>query len=137
MLKIKAEQIRFFQTDADEAFVRRVTEYLRENHSEAEARISGDKKTVVEISDETLREMVRGGIKRAEKHGISWKSTLLSFVVLMFLAAPNFDEHPKSVAFFSQNETITDENFEAFLDEMTDEDWETVENNYDETVWSI
>lgn len=137
MLKIKAEQIRVFQTDADEAFVGRVMEYLRENHADAEARFAGEKKTVAEIAGERLREMVRGGIERAENHGISWKSTLLSFVVLMFLAAPNFDEHPKAAVFFSQNETVDDGKFEAFLDEMTDEDWDGVENNYDETVWNI
>lgn len=137
MLKIKSEQIKVFQPDADEAFVRRAAAYLRARHADAETRFAGKKTTVGEMSEEALREAARAAVKRAESHGIAWKSTLLSFVVLMFLAAPNFDAHPKAIEFFAQNETVDDEKFEAFLDEMTDEDWTQVEKNYDETVWYV
>ncbi|MBS1792237.1 MAG: hypothetical protein JSS81_00195 [Acidobacteria bacterium] len=137
MFKINAEQLRAFQPDADEAFVRRVTEYLLENHPDAEARLARNRFSVTALPVEKLREMIRGGLERAREHGIHWKSTLLAFVVLMFLAAPNFDEHLKAARFFRENETVDDERFENFVAEMSDDDWTAVEAAYDETGWRI
>ena len=137
MLKIKSEQIRTFQADADEAFDRRVMEYLRENHAGEEVQYPNGKTTVAETSDEILAENVRGGILRARGYGIEWKSTLISYVVLMLLTAPNFDQHQKAAQFFQNTEKITDEELESFLDEMTDEDWQQVEENYDAAAWML
>jgi hypothetical protein len=125
MLKISSEQIRTFQPDADAAFERRVMDYLRENHAEAEIRFPHGATTVAETSDEILQEIVRGGILRASDYGIEWKSTLLSYVVVMFLTAPNFDRYSKAAQFFNETETITDE------------DWSQVEKNYDAAAWSL
>ncbi len=137
MLKISSEQIRTFQPDAAEAFVRRVMEYLRENHADAEVRYPQGATTVGALGDDYLAENVRGGLMRAGDHGIDWKSTLLSFVVLMFLTAPNFDEHPKAAQFFRSAQKVTDEELESFVNEMTDEDWERVEANYDAAAWNL
>ncbi|MBX7169754.1 MAG: hypothetical protein K1X72_02280 [Pyrinomonadaceae bacterium] len=137
MLKISSEQIRIFQPDAEEAFVQRTAEYLRKNHPDSEVYLLQKKFKVAEISNDFLFQAVRSGIKHAQNFGISWKSTLLSFVVLMFLTAPNFFEYPKAESFLQQTETIDDEKFESFLEIMTDEDWEQVEANYDEKVWNL
>ncbi|HEY0457637.1 MAG TPA: hypothetical protein VGC97_00715 [Pyrinomonadaceae bacterium] len=137
MLKISSEQIRAFQPDADEAFVRRVSDYLRKNHAETQVHYPQGATTVAEIGDDALAENVRGGILRASDYGINLKSTLLSYVVLMFMSAPNFDEYPKAAQFFKDAEVIDDEALETFLDEMTDEDWSKVEANYNAAAWSL
>ena len=137
MFKVKAEQIRLFQPDAEAAFVRRAMDYLRENHAEVEVRLAARKTTVRELTDDALREMVRGGIRRGRGWRIEWKSTLLSFVVLLFVGAPNFDEHPKVSSFFVGAETVDDAALESLLDEMTDEDWSAVEKNYDPAAWNL
>ena len=137
MLKISSEQIRTFQPDAAEAFVRRVMDYLRDNHADEEVRYPHGAMKVAEIGDDVLAENVRGGLARAGDYGIDWKSTLLSYVVLMFLTAPNFDEYPKAEQFFRNTEKVTDEELEAFLDVMTDEDWQRVESNYDAAAWNL
>ena len=137
MFKIKSEQIRLFQPDAEEAFVRRVMDYLKENHADEDVQLPNGTRTVAEISDETLSELVRGGIKRGRDYRIEWKSTLISFVVLLFIGAPNFDEHPKVSSFFVGAETVDDAALESLMDEMTDEDWTTVEKNYDPQAWNL
>jgi hypothetical protein len=137
MFKIKSEQIRLFQPDAEAAFVVRVMDYLKENHADEVVHLPNSTVRVAELPDGILREMVRGGIIRAENHGIEWKSTLLSFVVLLFSAAPNFDRHPKARKFFSENATIDDAALESLMDAMTDEDWEALEKRYDPQAWTL
>jgi hypothetical protein len=137
MFKIKSEQIRMFQPDAEEAFVVRVMEYLVENHPDATVQLPAETTTVAKLTDEVFRELVRGGLNRARNHGIEWQSTLLSFVVLLFIVAPNFDRHPKARRFFSETETIDDAAMENLMDEMTDEDWEAIEKRYDPQAWTL
>ena len=137
MFKIKSEQIRLFQPDAEEAFVARVMDYLKENHADDDVQLPSGKTTVAGIKDDILTELVRGGIKRGRDYRIEWKSTLLSFVVLLFTGAPNFDEYPKVSSFFVGAETVDDEALESLMDEMTDEDWATVEKNYDPQAWNL
>ena len=110
---------------------------MRANHADEKVSLPAGETTVGELTAEVLRAMVKGGIERAAAHGVEWKSTLLSFVVLMFLAAPNFDEYEKTAEFFAREKEITDENLEPFLDEMTDEDWEAVEARYDARAWTL
>ena len=137
MFKIKSEQIRLFQPDAEEAFVGRVMEYLLENHPDATVEIPHETMRVNNLADEILREMVRGGLARARNHGIEWKSTLLSYVVLQFIVAPNFDRHPKARKFFRETAPIDDAGLESLTDEMTDEDWEMIEKRYDPQAWNL
>ncbi len=137
MLKIKSEQIRLFQPDAEAAFVVRVMDYLKENHIETDVNLPNGTIRVDELPDEILRQMVRGGLKRGGEYRIEWKSTLLSFVVLLFIAAPNFDAHPKAANFFAQTETIDDAALESLMDEMTDEDWTEIEKSYDAAAWNL
>ena len=138
MFKIKSEQIRVFQPDAEEAFVGRVMEYLKEKHADATVYLPpGASHTVADLPDEIFREIVRVGIRRARDYGIKWKSTLLSFVVLLFIVAPNFDRHPKARNFFSRTTIIDDEAMERLMDEMTDEDWATIEKRYDPRAWKL
>jgi hypothetical protein len=131
MFKIKSEQIRLFQPDAEEAFVVRVMDYLKERHPDAAVQFPEITSRVAELPDETLQKTVRGGLERGREYGIEWKSTLLSFVVLLFIVAPNFDRHPKARDFFARTETIDDAALESLIDEMTDEDWTAIEKRYD------
>lgn len=137
MFKISSERMNVFQPDAETAFVRRVMNYLKENHAETIVILPHDKISVSEFSNEILETLVRGGIKRGNDYGINWRSTLLSFVVLLFVTAPNFDEHPKPKSFFSAHQTIEDNDLEMLVEQMTDEDWAEVTANYDAEKWNL
>ncbi len=136
MFIISSKQIAAFQPNAEDAFIGRVMNYLRENHSEAIIKMPDEQKTVAELPESILRPTVHGGIKRGGDYGISWQSTLLSFVVLMFLTAPNFDEHPKVANFLTEREKIDDNDLESLMNQMTDEDWAAVAARYNAESWN-
>jgi hypothetical protein len=137
MFVIRKETMQAFQPSAEAGFEQRVMDYLRDNHGDKPVRLPHGALQIAELPEDALREMVRGGIKRGGDYGMSWKSTLLSFVVLLFLTAPNFDRHPKAESLFRREETIDDQDLESLMEEMTDEDWELVEARYDAQAWSL
>lgn len=137
MLKIRPEQIREFQPQAENAFVERVAVYLKVNHPDELVRLPHGESKLGELPKEVLREMVSGGINRARAHGLEWKSNLLSFVVLMVIGAPNFDEHKKCAAFLRAEIISTEKRLEKMMEQMTDEDWEEIEANYSPGAWNV
>jgi hypothetical protein len=137
MLRIRPAQIRTFQPQADTAFVERVSAYLKVHHAGEPVRLPQGKKKLGELTEEVLREMVRGGILRARRHGIEWKSNLLSFVVLMVTGAPNFDEYEKTAAFLADEEIPVEERLGKIVEQMTDEDWKAVEQKYNPQTWIL
>src|SRR5215208_5758740 len=94
MLIIRAEQLEIFRPVAEAAFVRRVVERLREHHADTVIQLPNEVILVKQISDDRLYEMARFAIARAREYGMDWESSVTAFVVLMFVAAPNFDKHP-------------------------------------------
>jgi hypothetical protein len=137
MFKIKSEQIRMFQPEAEAAFREQVFEYVKKNHAADGVATVHGKSRVGELPDKWLRQMVEDGIRRGRQYRIEWQSTLQTFVVLLFMTAPNFDEHPKVSSFFVGAGTVDDAALESLLEEMTDEDWDEVEKNYDPKAWNL
>lgn len=137
MFKIKSEQIRMFQPEAEAAFARQVFDYVKKNHAADGVATVHGKSRVGELPDKLLRQMVEDGIRRGRRYRIEWQSTLQTFVVLLFMTAPNFDEHPKVSGFFVGAATVDDAALESLLEEMTDEDWDEVEKNYDPQAWNL
>lgn len=139
MLKIRPEQLRPFEAQAENAFVVRVMNFLRENHADDVVRLpkSESPTAVAALSDKVLREMVMGGIDRARNYGMTWKSTLISFVVLMFIVAPNFDEHERIEVVLKDGGIPANERVDRLLDELTDEEWDTVAGVYKAEAWRL
>jgi hypothetical protein len=126
-----------FQSKAEADFVREVMQYLRENHAETIVKLPNGEFKVIDLPEETLRKMVEGGIAKARSYGITWRSTLISFVVIMFVSAPNFDEN-KAVNDVLENSGLTpnlriDEIWEVTFDET----WGEVEKNYQISAWNF
>jgi hypothetical protein len=135
MLKIRSEQIRPFEPDAKAAFVNRVMNYLRENHGDALVRLPKGQNSVAELPETILRNLVENGIARGESYGLTWKSSLISFVVLMFIVAPNFDLDEKVAKVLTDENIPADKRVRVITEQMTDEDWEKVAEKYDEKAW--
>ena len=135
MLKIRSEQIRPFEPDAKAAFVKRVMNYLRENHRDALVRLPKGQNHVGQLPETVLRTLVENGITRGESYGLTWKSSLISFVVLMFIVAPNFDRDEKVAKVLTDENIPADKRVRAVTQQMTDEDWEKVAEKYDEKAW--
>jgi hypothetical protein len=136
-LVIRKQQMEAFQPVAEAAFVRKVADYLRETHAEVKVRLPGGDLTVRQIPDETLLEMAQNGIARARGYGITWKSTLKAFVVLMFVAAPNFDEHPLVSRVLQNDEFAPDSRIDRLWERISEHNWDAVKQNYDPAAWRL
>lgn len=135
MLKIRSEQIRPFEPDAKTAFVSRVMNYLRENHADATVRLPKVQNRVAQLPETILKNLVENGITRGESYGLTWKSSLISFVVLMFIVAPNFDRDEKAAKILTDENIEPDKRVSAVTAQMTDEEWEKIAEKYDEKAW--
>jgi hypothetical protein len=81
--------------------------------------------------------MVRNGIARARRYGMNWESSLTAFVVLMFVAAPNFDEHPLIQRILRDDGAAPNERIDRLWEKTSEANWKTVEQDYDASAWSI
>lgn len=126
MLVIRQEQIDTLTMGSEEEFVEFLVGHVKEEDPELEK----------EYDDDTLREMVRGGIKRAKSHELSTKEDLTAFVSVMFEVAPNFDEQSEIKAVLDDQSTPPNERFEKLWTPLvSEESWEEAKENYDEKAW--
>jgi hypothetical protein len=94
MLIIRPAQMQAFQGVADDAFVRRLSEFIRGTLRDLPVRLHDGPVLIGRATDETLRRLVRTGMERARGYGMTSEVSLTTFVLLMFAVAPNFDAHP-------------------------------------------
>lgn len=136
MLKIRTEQMSVFQSVAETAFVTRVADYLIENFGDTLVTLPTGLKTIKELPPTTLRQMIETGLKRARGYSLSWESSLTGFVVIMFLVAPNFDDHPLLKRPLLDAEIEPDKRIEKLWERTTDANWEAAKQNYDAQAWN-
>ena len=136
-LQIRAEQMKAFQPVADANFIKRLVAQLRREHAETAVMLPGSVSTVKQLPDETLQQLVAGGIERARAYGLSYESALAAFVVIMFEAAPNFDRHPLIQRHLKDEKTPPNERVDQLLEEATEENWEAVKKSYKSSAWNL
>jgi hypothetical protein len=142
MLTIRPEQLEAFDPVAEANFERRVAEYMRENHADVAVKLpsgEGESKAVEvkALDDETLLRLARTGIARARSYGMTWESSITAFVVLTFVAAPNFDDHPLIRRVLEDAGVEPDQRIEQLWDQTTEENWEIAASNYDASRWGL
>ena len=136
MLKIRREQFEVFEPVAEAAFIRRVAEHLRASHADAVVQFPNEVILVKQIADERLRRLTKEAITRARNYGLSWESAVTAFVVLMFVASPNFDQHPLIQRILKDERVPADSRMDQLWERTTDENWEAVRKNYDPAAWN-
>jgi hypothetical protein len=137
MLKIRTEQIQAFQPLAEEGFEWRVVDYIKTSHAQVSIQLLTGRFTVSQLPDATLHTMVREGIRRARAYGMTWQSTITSFVVLMFVTAPNFDEHPLIKRVLKDERIKPDLRIEQLWEQTKDQNWRAAEQMYDPSAWLV
>lgn len=115
--------------------MRKIIEYLRENHADALVELPDRAVLVNSIPDETLYAMIKTGIAGARSYGMRWESSLGAFVVLMFVAAPNFDDHPLIQRILKDESIGPDSRIDQLWERTTDQNWEAIQQNYDPSCW--
>jgi hypothetical protein len=137
MLRIRSEQMEVFRPVAEEAFIIRVAEHLRDNHADVAVQVPDRVLVVKQISEEMLHEMVRRGLARARQYGMNWESSLTAFVVLMFVAAPNFDRHALVQRVLKDERVEANSRIDQLWEKTSEENWQAVKENYDVAAWEL
>lgn len=135
MLRIRSAQLEAFAPTAEAAFERDVLAHLRAEHADAEVRLPSGAVALSEIPDEQLLALVRGLTARARAYGMTWASSITSFVVLGFVVAPNFDDHPLIRRALADPEVAPNERLEAIWEQTTEENWQAAADAYDPARW--
>ena len=126
MLVIRQEQIDALIKGTDEEFVEFLVGHAKEEFPEK----------TEERDDETLRTMVRGGVRRAESHGFTTAEDITAFISIMFEVAPNFDEQAQIKAVLNYKDFAPEDRLERLWSPLvTEEAWEEAEKNYNEKAW--
>lgn len=136
-VKVRPEQMEVFQPVAEAAFARRLTEYLRRAHSGLSVRIPPGATLIKRIPAAVLTRMVQNGIERGRAYGLSWESSLAAFVLIMFVAAPNFDQHPLIQRVLRDDDASPDGRIESLWSRISNENWRAVEAYYDPRAWGL
>src|SRR5215470_9636140 len=126
-VKVRPEQMQAFQPVADAGFARRLREYLRRAHSDLTVRIPSGTTSINLIPAALLTRMVEIGIERGRAYGLCWESSLAAFVVIMFVAAPNFDQHPLIERVLRDDDAPPDGRIERLWHRISDQNWRAVE----------
>ena len=133
---IRPEQFKVFEEQAEAEFVEEVVEHLLDEYPDVDVRLPSQALKLEEISRPVLRKLVRCALARARGYGMSWESSLVSFVSLMFVVAPNFDEHPLVRRVLRDETSGPNARIDLLWEEVSDETWDAVELDYDPKAWN-
>ena len=125
MLVIRREQMAALERAVEERFIDRVIDHLRSHHP----------RSVASLDDATLRRRVEAGVARGRRYGLEWESSLTTFVALMFISAPNFDEDPVIHRILTSTWRTADLRIARIFDRCGCEDWRRVRANRDASSW--
>jgi hypothetical protein len=81
--------------------------------------------------------MVGQGVARARAYGLTWESSITSFVILMFKVAPNFDQHPAINRALNDTQVAPDARIQRLLEVTTSSDWWEAKDRYDRAAWQL
>ena len=136
MLRVRREQIDAFQPTAEEEFALRIVDYLRQHYARLVVKQVNALSLLERIPEESLLKLVRTGIARARANGFTFSASISAFVVLMFKAAPNFDQNPTISQ--SLKELLPEEQrLPKLLETVAAETWQQAKEQYDPSAWKL
>lgn len=134
---IRSEQFDAFADVADEALCSDIAVYLCEKHFDARVCLPSDEFSVKELPNETLKLLVQTGLVRSRYYGLTSESAISSFIVLMFVIAPNFDQHGPINTGLKNNSIEPDLRIESLWETTSEQDWQTATESYDVEAWQF
>lgn len=134
-MMIRAEQMKTFETTAEDNFVRRIAAHLLEHYAKAVVRLPETESPVDELPEEKLHSLIKVSIERARSYGMTLESSIPAFTALMFEVAPNFDSH-RLIKMLLNDETYEpNERVNELTGILTEKNWETIRSEYDVNAW--
>ena len=108
--------------EGDERLVSDITTHLREHHLNC---VGG-------FPDAVLAELIEIGLVRARGHGFVQAEQLCVFVVLMFVVAPNFDQHPRISALLCDGTATRAQRWRGLCNSLPQWVWDEARAAYDD-----
>lgn len=135
MLKVRTQQMQVFQSVAETAFLHKLVEYFYQQHPQVAVQIGDNLTVICQIPEKELKVLVSNGIAYARTYGITSESSLAAFVVLMFVTAPNFDDHPLIKRLLEDEKVAPNDRIDSFWQHTTEQNWQVVKQNYNSKTW--
>lgn len=127
MITVRQAQMNALQSAADEDFLRRCAEQLRERYPAL----------TNELTNELLGKMVKQGIARARGHGLTWESSLFQFLELMLAIAPGFDDVPAIHARLQDVSGTDLDRMARLMNNTTFSEWQQAAQEYYPGAWGL
>lgn len=124
---IRNEQFETFRENITSRFVHEIIKKLKDDHKEA----------IYGLSDAVLGRRVEGGVEKGQIYGLTRKSDLMMFVILMFEIAPCFSEYPSINDILIHNDIEPDEKINLLLYYIKDYEWAQAKAIYVESDWEL
>jgi hypothetical protein len=123
--RIRPEQHKEFDLTAEKSFVDRCIKFLQE-------KLPAQSNS---LPPKILRERVEAGITHARSYGVTWQSSLLMFVTLMFEIGPNFDRHSSIQPLLRDKSRRPDVRIKHIVNNVSSEDWKRVSEQTNQSFW--
>jgi hypothetical protein len=134
---VRKQQVEVLERETARNYVRSFADAIREDDAE-EWVYPPDGPDWIQVKDlpSTLfLDMVAAGIHRASNRGLERSDDITAFVSLMFSFAPNFDRQRTINQILTSEDVDDEERMNLIADNVSEQDWDEVEENYDESAW--
>jgi hypothetical protein len=111
--RIRPDQYQSFEYAAEEEFRKRVMRFVAANVPEA---LSG-------APPERFTAAIDDGIAKARQYGMTWESSIVSFVTALFEVSPVFDHYPPFRVLLVDSTIDPNEKMERLIEFAKDADW--------------
>ena len=125
MLVIRDDQYHKLQEAVEHNLVKRIAKDIRKHYTQL----------VSDIDDNQLEDLVSRGIGCARANGFTFENDLADFVGLMFLVAPNFDQHPTVIKALQEKYILPENRMGYLLRVVKDSEWIEARENWDGITW--
>lgn len=132
---IRSDQVQAFAKFAEEIFVAEASAYLVEQHGRKKVSLPNGVSEIRSLLPLQLNRMVRVGVRRAGYFGLISRSSLMSFLVTMFLTAPNFDEYPLVRSILEDRSLEPELRMKLLWKRTSDPDWVSIRHMYNPKAW--
>jgi len=114
MVTIRKEQLEAFLPKSDEEIIDFIVKHLQDESPEL----------IDRLPEDSLREMIGNGMKRARKYDLTALADVTGFVSIMFEISPLFDEIPEIQSVLCNKNLPPEARFSLLFEKELDEAWE-------------
>lgn len=137
MLTIRDKQMKAFKPIAEAIFLSKIERLLCENYPDVIVYFPSTNLKVSDVPKNLLQEIIKKCIDKARQYKLTGESAIGNFVLLMFLIAPNFDEHPSIQSILKNTVTRYDSRMTLINENITEREWFEARRDYNKNAWSV